>query len=110
MLPIECEGLRVRDLRQMNLAFMAKLEWKIFQNKELWTGVMRKKYMQGQIKTQDLKCKVGASNLWLGIMKAKPILIQDMRKLVGNGKLQVFGLTDSYLMKLCFHTLRVTLA
>lgn len=46
-LPKEQGGLNVKDIRKANLAFLAKLGWKILTNKEcLWIDIIRKKYLR----------------------------------------------------------------
>ena len=90
---IDCGGLGLKILHQMNLAFMAKLGWRLLQEKQcLWANVLSGKYMRNHFTIPYLKFKSGASSIWNGILKALPLLTNGMSRLIGDGNDVLFWL------------------
>lgn len=80
-------GLGIRSLRSMNLAFLAKLGWRLTTQKDaLWMQVLQAKYRNNASNEESFIGNQGASNLWKGICKAEKILKQGTRKVVRSGK------------------------
>ncbi|XP_038687586.1 uncharacterized protein LOC119986972 [Tripterygium wilfordii] len=106
--PIEMGGLGIRKLEQTNHAFMAKVGWRLLNEKQnLWAKVVSSKYMRGNPSVVNLKGKQGSSNLWRGIVKAGNILHKGVKALVRNGRRTRFWLDhwmgDSPLIDVCLH-------
>ncbi|XP_019164336.1 PREDICTED: uncharacterized protein LOC109160503 [Ipomoea nil] len=73
--PKEQGGVGLRRLREMNLAFLTKLGWRLHTEKEnLWAKVVLAKYMHGTSEDCNYTKKKACSNLWRGICEAQPIL------------------------------------
>lgn len=80
-------GMGLRNMRDMNIAFLAKVGWRlIYQKNELWARVITAKYMRKEGDVHRFKEKHGSLNLWKGICKAKRILNDGIRKIVRSGK------------------------
>ena len=59
----------------MNLAFLAKLEWRMLQDENsLWVKVLSGKYMHTMVKLECVQPKHGSSNAQQGIVKATHFL------------------------------------
>ncbi|XP_031111969.1 uncharacterized protein LOC116015942 [Ipomoea triloba] len=87
----EFGGLGIRKLEPMNLAFLAKLGWRLIQDEEcLWVQLLKAKYSIPSTDCTTWKPKTNMSNAWKGILRAVPILVQGTRKLVRNGNKTAF--------------------
>ena len=54
----EYGGLGIRNMRSMNIAFMAKLGWWLLTAKnELWVSILQTKYVRGKVKIAKMKRK-----------------------------------------------------
>ncbi|XP_019167626.1 PREDICTED: uncharacterized protein LOC109163328 [Ipomoea nil] len=83
--------LGIRKLEPMNRAFLAKLGWKLLQNDNcLWTNIFRAKYSASSMDYSTWRSKANSSNTWRGILRARPILQEGIRKQVRNGKGTLF--------------------
>lgn len=88
-------GLGIRKLAEMNIAFLAKLEWRIMMNEEsLWVRVLKAKYAIQSMDCSMWRPKTNMSNSWQGILLAAPTLQQGTRKLVRNGRNTLFWIGD----------------
>lgn len=69
----------------MNIAFMAKLGWKLMKGEDcLWVEMFKKKYAINPDDCSTWKAKASMSNAWRGVLKSVPILIQGAKKHVRN--------------------------
>ena len=84
-------GLGIKTLHGMNLAFMAKIGWRLITDKgSLWSQVIAGKYMRGEANITKLTKKIGTSNLWKGVTEAAHILSTGLRRKVYNGEDTLF--------------------
>lgn len=80
-------GLGIRKLAEMNIAFLAKLGWRLmFEEDSLWIQVFKAKYAIQSADCSEWRPKSSMSNAWRGILKAVPIIQQGVRKTVRNGR------------------------
>lgn len=97
--PKERGGLGIRSARDMNMAFMVKLGWRLLREKEsLWARVIINKYMGGNSDIENIKKKNGASNAWKGIVAGADILKRGWRRFPRNGRNTLFW-TEPWLME-----------
>lgn len=62
--PKDIGGLSIRNLKDMNLAFLSKLGWRIINDdRSLWTRAITDKYMKGINSLQNINWKTGESNI-----------------------------------------------
>ncbi|XP_019152396.1 PREDICTED: uncharacterized protein LOC109149189 [Ipomoea nil] len=86
-LPKEEGGLGIKSMRNMNLALLAKLGWRILKDgTNTWSQILSCKYMKAERSMDRMKRKRNDSNIWKGICAAVPILERGMMKVVMNGK------------------------
>lgn len=79
--------LGIRNLRHMNLAFLAKLGWRMINEKDtLWVRIIQAKYRKNITNDSNFIWKTGASNVWKGICEANFILKQGVRKVARTGR------------------------
>lgn len=89
--PKSSSGLGIPQLQHMNLSFIAKLGWKIVNDKEsLCVKVISGKYMKGSNSLSNIWSKQRASNVWQGIVTSLPIWEIRVRKSIGNGRNTLF--------------------
>lgn len=75
----------LRKCNENNIAVIAKLGWKIISNKnDLWIKVMKSKYKIPP-NPSSWKKRFGGSHIWRGIFKAKGVLKDSSRWVIGNG-------------------------
>lgn len=68
-------GLGIRRLREMNLAFLAKLGLRIMNDEEcLWIKMMKNKYSINDPNPTTWRPKANMSNAWKGIVESITIL------------------------------------
>ncbi|CAN6581073.1 unnamed protein product [Malus baccata var. baccata] len=78
-------GLGFRDIQCFNLAFLAKIGWRLIQNPmSLLATVLKEKYYPGKNFTEVGKGK-NTSWGWKGIFEARKVLLQGLRWRVGDG-------------------------
>lgn len=83
----EVGGLGIKSLYIMNLAFMAKLGWRIREEKyQIWAKAILVKYGADVKNLQEWQIKKTSSNAWKGTVAAVSTLSKVPRKLVRNGK------------------------
>lgn len=83
--PKGCGGLGVRDLRQFNLAMLAKQCWRLIQcSNTLVSTVIKAKYYPY---TSFLQAKMGhsPSYVWRSLMEAMEVVTAGARRKIGNG-------------------------
>lgn len=86
-MPKERGGLGIRRTDDMNMAFMAKMGWRIEKEKDkLWVHVLSHKYNGGNEGINGIVEKQGSSNIWKGTNEAKQILRKGIRMHAYNGK------------------------
>lgn len=91
-------GLGIRSMQEANLAFLAKLGWRLTnEGNSLWAQVLGNKYLRGDRSVAGIKHRPNASTVWQGLEKACPVLSKGVRKRVGNGNDTLFWL-DCWLM------------
>lgn len=79
-------GLGFRKLDAMNEAFHNKLGWRILQDENsLWVQVLKSKYAFSANDCSSWHSKSNMSNVWKGILKTVPNLLQSVKKIVRNG-------------------------
>ncbi|CAN6552805.1 unnamed protein product [Malus baccata var. baccata] len=79
-------GLGFKDIQCVNLAFLAKIGWRITLNPmSLLASVLRDKYFPGKSFGEAPKGK-NTSWGWKGLFEARKVLNQGLRWRVGNGK------------------------
>ena len=78
-------------MKEMNVAFMAKLGWRLLTSKdELWAKVLRSKYIKGKTSLDKFSMKNISSNVWQGIIAANTLLKEGLKSRVNNGKDSLF--------------------
>ena len=76
-------GLRKTDA--VNLAFQAKLAWKVVgDNRGLWTNIIKHKYLRWST-LLDYKSKSTGSPVWRSILQSRVIIRKGIRWKLGNG-------------------------
>ncbi|XP_031111997.1 uncharacterized protein LOC116015970 [Ipomoea triloba] len=79
-LPKNQGGLGIRTTKDVNLAIMAKLGWRLMKESEsLWAKVLKSKYAHGKHRFEIFNAKKGSSNAWRRINAALPLVHQEMR-------------------------------
>lgn len=80
-------GLGIRSTRKMNTAFLAKLAWRLFTQKEsLWAQALGGKYMKGRFHFDNFHARPRQSNVWRGMFSAKQLVTAGCRRLINNGR------------------------
>lgn len=70
-------GIGIKRMHDMNLAFLAKLGWRLLnESSSLWVRVLWGKYMRNNFDIEHISPKQNASNAWKGIVKAKDVLVK----------------------------------
>ncbi|KAM1546033.1 hypothetical protein ACFX10_046299 [Malus domestica] len=78
-------GLGFRDIQCFNLAFLAKIGWRLIQNPgSLLATVLKEKYYPGKSFTEAGKGR-NTSWGWKGIFDARKVLLHGLRWRVGDG-------------------------
>lgn len=84
-LPKSNTGLGIRPTAVFNNAAMAKLAWKIISEPEnWWVKLVKLKYLRTTNFFSTSK-KNNHSLAWKGILDARPLILEGMQWLVGNG-------------------------
>ena len=82
----EYGGLGIRSMRNMNIAFVAKLGWLLITAKnELWASILQTKYVRGKVEIDKLKRKQRTSNAWHGIVAGSDVIRKGIKARVLNG-------------------------
>lgn len=72
-------ALGMRSMQQGNVAFMAKMGWRVLTDPEsLWARVVMGKYCDGRLDRDMFTAKKGASKLWGGMVKAEARLLEGV--------------------------------
>nr|XP_024930509.2 uncharacterized mitochondrial protein AtMg00310-like [Ziziphus jujuba var. spinosa] len=83
--PKELGGLGFRKFKDLNVALLAKLNWKLASGEEcLWTRLMKVKYLKND-SFFSYKLKKGTSWVWKGIIKSRDALRTGACFRVGDG-------------------------
>ncbi|XVE58507.1 hypothetical protein DITRI_Ditri04bG0175000 [Diplodiscus trichospermus] len=97
--PKDDGGLGIRCLRNMNLAFMAKLGWRMWnESDQLWVRVVTGKYIHHNVDVNSFTPEQGSSNLWQGLVKAQSVLSKGIKPAVRGGNNTYFWL-DAWLVE-----------
>ena len=73
-------------MKNMNLAFMAKLGWRLLTEPyKLWAKIIQAKFMRGMTEISKFEKKKNSSNAWKGIGATNGVLKQGIRARVYNG-------------------------
>lgn len=89
-------GLGIRDLKDFNIALVAKQSWRILQNpNSLLSRVYKSKYFQKTGLLQE-KPKSNASHAWKSILKGNELLKSGIKWIIGGGE-QTYMWLDSWL-------------
>lgn len=84
-------GLGLRSAKNINLAFLTKLGWRIFEEENaLWVQVLKTKYLKKGEVPRDWKAKMGCSNAWRGIVDATHVLDNASKSVPRNGRATKF--------------------
>lgn len=79
-------GLGFRELREFNLALLAKQLWRLLTKPNLLVSkIMKARYFKG-MSIWDTKASNGDSWCWKSLLSAKELLEEGTRKRVGDGK------------------------
>ncbi|CAN1269326.1 LINE-1 retrotransposable element ORF2 protein [Linum perenne] len=79
-------GLGFRSFKDFNLAFLAKLAWKIIkQPNALWVRILKAIYFPN-VQFLEARQKRCSSWVWSSILQGRETLIKGIRKNVGNGE------------------------
>lgn len=79
-------GLGIRNLRQMNLALMAKLGWRLLVDRGgIWSWVIKDKYMDSRPDLDMFKKRQRSSHVWKGLVDAADIIRKGRVARVNNG-------------------------
>lgn len=79
-------GLGLRLMRQVNVAFLNKLGWRVLvKPQSLWSRVMRDKCCDGRCDIGMFRNRVDASNAWKCILHNIDTLKKNVNMAVGNG-------------------------
>lgn len=85
-LPKEDGGLGLKSMRNLNIAGLAKLRWRVMKDgTKTWSKMKTKKYMKVGASIANMKKKRNDSNAWKGICAVAPTLEAGARKVVRNG-------------------------
>lgn len=85
-------GLGIRRTKDMNIAFLAKLGWRMeTKGESLWAQVLKDKYGNRDMRLEDARWKPGASNTWRGIINSLPVVREGTRKWVKRGDDTILG-------------------
>lgn len=80
-------GLGIRTAREMNLALLGKMCWRVIKEKDtLWTEIIKHKYGDGSNDIGNIVPRKGSSNMWRGITTALPFIRNGFRFHIHNGK------------------------
>jgi len=83
--PKNLRGLGLRKTEAVNLAFQAKLAWKVLTGSDgLWSSVVKRKYLRSQC-FLDTKSKSTDSPAWKSVLRSKLLLRKGIRWKVGKG-------------------------
>ncbi|CAN1139094.1 Uncharacterized mitochondrial protein AtMg00310 [Linum perenne] len=79
-------GLGFRSFYDFNLAFIAKIAWRVLTNPQaLWVQLLKGLYFpRSDFLTATRHCK--SSWIWSGIMEGRRALLQGLRKNIGDGQ------------------------
>lgn len=78
-------GLSIRRSTSMNIAFLAKLGWKLENgDSALWAQMLLSKYSKGD-NFLNFKPKSNSSHTWRSIQSSKTLARKDCARLIGNG-------------------------
>ena len=84
--PKEVGGLGIQATREKNLALLAKLNWRIYKEKEaLWANVILKKYCSVDKRRSSNPNKLPASSNWKAIKVGFQTFANGICWGVGNG-------------------------
>ncbi|WCJ36333.1 Polynucleotidyl transferase ribonuclease H-like superfamily protein [Euphorbia peplus] len=84
--PKSAGGLGVRCARAVNLAFLAKLSWKILNKDEsLWVKAVSLKYCRNREGLQMFRIKPNQSSVWRGIVAGSAILKLGVGRICRDG-------------------------
>ena len=84
--PKEVGGLGIQATREKNLALLAKLNWRIYKEKEaLWANVILKKYCSVDKRRSSNPNKLPASSNWKAIKVGFQTFADGICWGVGNG-------------------------
>ncbi|KAM6577644.1 hypothetical protein CsatB_029481 [Cannabis sativa] len=79
-------GLGFRRIETINAAFILKWGWKALTDKDsLWGTIIQSKYLNGRC-FLDAEMKEGDSSFWKSVLRAKPMLLTQVCKKIGNGE------------------------
>ncbi|KAI5387821.1 hypothetical protein KIW84_073785 [Lathyrus oleraceus] len=84
--PKHSRGLRLRNLKDMNTTYIAKLGWKVKSGEDsLWSNVIRGKYKRMVVSDGLVETKSYDSSLWKHIVKVWPLLESMAKWEIDNG-------------------------
>lgn len=92
-------GLGIRVSRHMNKALIAKVGWRLLQDKEsLWAKVMRSKYVVGDINDSSwMVVGTNVSSTWRSVaMGIREVVLEGFNWVIGNGR-EIRFWTDMWL-------------
>jgi hypothetical protein len=83
--PKDKGGLRIKDLRKMNICLLCKWWWKAENGTGIWQDITRKKYLKKGGISQLKKCNKN-SPVWNDLLKVRHLYLKSRSMVVGNGK------------------------
>ncbi|CAN1178324.1 Putative ribonuclease H protein At1g65750 [Linum perenne] len=85
--PKSLGGLGLRSARDLNQAFLMKIVWGLVSRpSELWAKVLFSKYLKQTGNGYTLARKKGFSAVWRGVLKAWPLVINDIHWSIRDGR------------------------
>ena len=70
-------GLGIKKMRNMNLAFLAKMGWRLItESYKLWAKNLHAEYVRGKMDFSELEKKRNASNAWKWMVATREIIKQ----------------------------------
>lgn len=79
-------GLWLRPMRDLNLAYVAKLGWRWLNNQSvIWAKTLTMKYANGTTTLECLYPQCIMSDAWRSMVKAKYLIQKGSRWAIGNG-------------------------
>jgi hypothetical protein len=78
-------GLRIKDLRKMNVCLLSKWWWKLEQEEGLWQEIVKAKYLQNKT-IFSVSHKNTDSAIWADLLKVKDLYLQGRSIRMNNGQ------------------------
>jgi hypothetical protein len=84
-------GLRIKDLRKLNISLMCKWWWRLETEEGLWQEIVKYKYLKNK-SIHEVSHRLNDSPIWADLLKVKDIYLQGRSVSFGKGNLTRFWL------------------